>query len=413
MYLVAEGLAPTTVSKRLQFARMFFKAAKKRNLIAANPFAEVSAAAVMQCDRQRYVTREETERLLAICDPTWRLIVALSRFGGLRCPSEVLSLRWQDINWENDRMEIQSPKTEHHEGKASRSVPIFAELRQFLQEAFEVAPEGAVYVVDERLRKAAQGKNGWRNCNLRTQFERLVKRAGLKPWPRLFHALRASRETELAKHFPIHVVSGWLGNTPKIAAKHYLMATDDDFAKASQGGAKSGAVAVQNPVQQPSAQVRNNEQKNDATPCEGRGLCEFLQLGARRCNSSERRGQDSNLRTSFPVTDLANRRFRPLSHLSDSTYLGLGQYRATRRRVDFTAAGDGFKPMDRQPMMSSRASLAPNRIRDRLNGQSQVTAVLPRYEHRTQLWPWQVRPFVRAVSTKNPSIGGAALPARP
>src|SRR5947209_3606374 len=30
-----------------------------------------------------------------------------------------------------------------------------------------------------------------------------------------------------------------------------------------------------------------------------------------------RRGQDSNLRTrGYPVTDLANRRFRPLSHLS-------------------------------------------------------------------------------------------------
>ena len=33
---------------------------------------------------------------------------------------------------------------------------------------------------------------------------------------------------------------------------------------------------------------------------------------------TERRGQDSNLRTSFPVTDLANRRFRPLSHLSNN-----------------------------------------------------------------------------------------------
>jgi hypothetical protein len=32
--------------------------------------------------------------------------------------------------------------------------------------------------------------------------------------------------------------------------------------------------------------------------------------------ASERRGQDSNLRTSFPVTGLANPRFRPLSHLS-------------------------------------------------------------------------------------------------
>ena len=31
---------------------------------------------------------------------------------------------------------------------------------------------------------------------------------------------------------------------------------------------------------------------------------------------TQRRGQDSNLRTSFPVTDLANPRFRPLSHLS-------------------------------------------------------------------------------------------------
>jgi hypothetical protein len=31
----------------------------------------------------------------------------------------------------------------------------------------------------------------------------------------------------------------------------------------------------------------------------------------------KRRGQDSNLRTSYPVTGLANPRFRPLSHLSE------------------------------------------------------------------------------------------------
>ncbi len=94
MFLVAQKLAPTTVSKRLQFARMFFRAAKKRKLIADNPFAEVSAKAVMRQDRQRFITREETDRLLDVCNPTWRVIVALSRYGGLRCPSEVLSLRW-------------------------------------------------------------------------------------------------------------------------------------------------------------------------------------------------------------------------------------------------------------------------------------------------------------------------------
>jgi hypothetical protein len=34
------------------------------------------------------------------------------------------------------------------------------------------------------------GKAGWMNANLRTTFEKVVERAGLTPWPRLFHNLR-------------------------------------------------------------------------------------------------------------------------------------------------------------------------------------------------------------------------------
>ncbi|MCA9177890.1 MAG: hypothetical protein KDB14_25670 [Planctomycetales bacterium] len=46
--------------------------------------------------------------------------------------------------------------------------------------------------------------------------------------------MRASRETELAKEYPIHVVTAWLGNTPRIALKHYLQVTDADFERAAQ-----------------------------------------------------------------------------------------------------------------------------------------------------------------------------------
>ena len=74
-------------------------------------------------------------------------------------------------------------------------VPLFPKLRPYLEEANGLAPVGTVYVV-ERYRKGSMGPKGWRNCNLRTQFERIIKRAGLEPWPRLFHNLRASRETE-------------------------------------------------------------------------------------------------------------------------------------------------------------------------------------------------------------------------
>jgi hypothetical protein len=80
--------------------------------------------------------------------------------------------------------------------------------------------EGTVYVVDERFRKAALGPGGWANANLRTTLTKIVRRAGLQPWPRLFHNLRASRETELAESFPIQVVTSWLGNTPNIAMRH-------------------------------------------------------------------------------------------------------------------------------------------------------------------------------------------------
>ncbi len=247
-YLLKEELAPTTIAKRLQFARQFFKAATKRKLIPSNPFAEVGAKATIDPDRERFITREETDRLLAACTSTdWRVIVALSRIGGLRCPSEVLTLKWVDVDWERGRFRVHSPKTEHHPGKETRDVPLFPELRAILEEAHAAAENGTVYVVGKHAyRLAADTPKGWKNCNLRTQFLRVVKRAGMSPWPRLFHSLRASRETELAREYPIHVVTAWLGNTPKIAMKHYLMTTEDDFSKAI---GRLIETALQNPVQ--------------------------------------------------------------------------------------------------------------------------------------------------------------------
>jgi integrase len=56
-------------------------------------------------------------------DAEWRLLIAPSRCGGMRCPSEHLSLRWQDVDWERTRFRVDSPKT------GQRWVPIFPELR--------------------------------------------------------------------------------------------------------------------------------------------------------------------------------------------------------------------------------------------------------------------------------------------
>jgi len=83
---------------------------------------------------------------------------------------------------------------------------------------------------------------------------KIIKRAGLMPWPRLFHNLRATRQTELAARFPVHVVGEPLANSKLIAQEHYLRVTESNFAKAQESSAVD---AVQNPVQQTAGMRRD------------------------------------------------------------------------------------------------------------------------------------------------------------
>ena len=69
------------------------------------------------------------------------------------------------------------------------------------------------------------------NANLRTQLQKIIKRAGVTPWPKLWQNLRASRATELAGVFPGHVASAFLGHSERVAQKHYWQVTDEDFKK--------------------------------------------------------------------------------------------------------------------------------------------------------------------------------------
>lgn len=140
-------LADNTVRRVCGRAKQFFRAAVRHKRIVENPFGEMKCSIVENRERDRFITREEAAAILEACpDAQWRLLFALSRYGGLRCPSEHLGLRWQDIDWERARMTVRSPKTAR-KGKPFRLVPIFPELRQYLEDAFELAELGAEYVI--------------------------------------------------------------------------------------------------------------------------------------------------------------------------------------------------------------------------------------------------------------------------
>jgi hypothetical protein len=115
----------------------------------------------------------------------------------------------------------------------------------------------------EEYRRRAQGPAGWANANLRTTLEKVVRRAGLEPWPRLWHSMRASCETDLARQFPLAGVAKWLGNTQAVAMRHYVDVTDADFERAKMGGGPADEKAAQKAAQQAHAKTRSESQASD------------------------------------------------------------------------------------------------------------------------------------------------------
>jgi len=195
-------------------------------------------------------------------------------------------MTWDDVDWAEGTLRVRSSKTEHHDGHAVRVVPMFPELRSLLMDAFDAAPDRAKYVIT-RYRDAG--------TNLRTQFRRIIKRAGFEPWPRLWQNLRASRETELMRSYDLATVCRWIGNSPAVAAKHYAMSTDlnADFQRAI-----ALTEAQQKAQQSPSArhvQAMTSKPGDDTEPPENTRDDATCQAMAFTGKSEKWAIQDSNL----------------------------------------------------------------------------------------------------------------------
>ncbi|MFM8702577.1 MAG: tyrosine-type recombinase/integrase [Planctomycetia bacterium] len=254
-------LAPAWASVDLRGARLFLTAAGRRRLIPANPFAEVTCGSQVNDERIVYVPAMDVERVIAACpDNDWRLVLALPRYAGVRFPSEVIDLKWSDVDWENSRFTVRQKKLEHHPGRSIRVVPIFAELRPHLERAFREREEGAVYFLPlARI-----------TSNLGTHAKRLVTKAGVTLWPKFFTNLRGSCSDDLERRGVTEkAINAWIGNTGRIRQRHYHAVRPEDWAavtgKAAQIPARAPAVTGhQEPASQHEAREKSLDVQNEA-----------------------------------------------------------------------------------------------------------------------------------------------------
>lgn len=244
-----KNLAENTVRKLIGIARQFWNAAITAKLVTENPFIGRGQPVTVRANKKRlfYVTREIAYKVLEACpDATWRLLFGLVRWGGLRCPSEVLGLKWQDVDFEHERFVVRASKTEHHADGGIRTVPMFPELQELFQDAFDMAKAGDVYCI-ARYSKAA---------DLRGMFYSIVHRAGVEPWPKPFQNCRSTRETELFRQTNgnIKAVCSWIGNSPAVALEHYHQLLEADMQEAARAEVMADAEAETEKAAQKAAQ---------------------------------------------------------------------------------------------------------------------------------------------------------------
>ena len=160
----------------------------------------------MATENIAYIDGETIVRIMAVCDcPQFRAILALCPFGGLRCPSEIANLETSDIDLQAGRIRIREHKTKE------RYLPIFPELRPHIFDNYD--PNRKRFI--------------WRfsptNSNLRKPLLTLLEKAGIDPWPRFSHKLRASCQTDLINsRYPALQVRRWLWVIPKPSCRNII-----------------------------------------------------------------------------------------------------------------------------------------------------------------------------------------------
>lgn len=254
-------ISRATLARRVKAYRYLFARAQRWGFCQHNHFMAIKAGSSTNESRKHFVQRDVFDRVMAaVTDREFRCVLALSRYGALRCPSEIINMKWSDVIWPDaersiaGKLIVRSPKTEHHSGGGSRTIPLFPELHDVLEAWLAEAPQGEFVISSDR-----DASKNWRS-----RLKRAIERAGLAPWPKLFHNMRASRESELYRQYPLATVCQWLGHDPAVAAQHYLHDgdADENFKHAAGVGLHVGLLRAESTGKE-RTQNRENPQNHE------------------------------------------------------------------------------------------------------------------------------------------------------
>ncbi len=245
-YVEQSVKAKATLGKRIRTVRSVFSKAVIWKMIPMNPFSHLKAPSQQNRSRIHYVSREIIEQVIAECsDAESKAIIGLARFAGLRCPSEIIPLKWKHIDFVAGTIKVTSPKTANS-GKDMRIVPIDSDLMKLL---IALNPGSSEDPVISKIASKSKNFSG--------MLLAAIKKSGNKRWERIFQNLRASCEMEWNdKIGNAFAVSDMIGHSVLIAANHYNKVRPSHLSMISGIGLETTQITTQQPPAQPSKDVQ-------------------------------------------------------------------------------------------------------------------------------------------------------------
>jgi len=231
-----EMASARTVAKDRTILHRLFGYAEGLEIVEGNPVAKTDAP---QGDKREPIilSGDQYEALLKACEgrPMLALYVLVLGETGVRCDSEALWLRWQDIDFERGFLTVESVrKGRRTKSGKSRKVPMTLRLRDAMREhaaTYRLATyhgRRSEWVFHHELDRR-HAKAGTRLGGLRRAFTSAAERAEL-PSDLRQHDLRHRRVTTwLATGKPIAVVAKAMGHSTVKVTEGYLHLVDNDL----------------------------------------------------------------------------------------------------------------------------------------------------------------------------------------
>lgn len=219
---------PYNANRSLGLIKAMFSQAEQWGLIPANSSPARPIRPFKERKRQRYLSPEEFTLLFASIDKCEHLqtidvhqaaAIRLLALTGCRL-SEILKLRWEDVDFGNRRLNIERHKTEDG---GVKSIPLNDAAHRILREHIKVA--GNPHVICGR-------NKGHHLVNLRKPWRRVLEDAGLANLR--LHDLRHSFASAAASSgVSIQIVGALLGHASMQSTSRYSHLYDDPLRQAS------------------------------------------------------------------------------------------------------------------------------------------------------------------------------------